>query len=74
MGQSFDWRDEMSGVRKTPVGMPQDRDFDLEHWLQSEVARTYDAVMASSNCVVPDETVRERLHLRHLERRAVNDH
>jgi seryl-tRNA synthetase len=64
----------MSGIRKTPVGMPQDRDFDLEHWLQSEVARTYDEVMASSNCFVPAETVRERLHLRHLERRTVNDH
>ena len=63
----------MAGVRKTPVGMPQDRDFDLEHWLQSEVARAYDEVVANPDRVVPAKTVRERLRRRNLERCGGND-
>ena len=64
----------MAGVRKTPVGMPQDRDLVAERWLRDDVARTYDEVMASPDRVVPAETVRERLYRRNLERRAGNDH
>lgn len=64
----------MARVRKTPVGLQQDRDLVVERWLQDEVARTYDEVMANSDRVVPAETVRERLQLRNLERRADNDH
>jgi len=64
----------MTGVQKTAVGMPLDRDWALELWLKDEVARTYDEVMANPDRVVTAETVRERLHLRHLERCAVNDH
>jgi len=64
----------MVRVRKTPVGLQQDRDLVVERWLQDEVARTYDEVMANSDRVVPAETVRERLRWRNLERRAGNDH
>lgn len=64
----------MAKVRKTPVGLQQDRDLVVERWLQDEVARTYDEVMANSDRVVPAETVRERLRWRNLERRAGNDH
>lgn len=64
----------MARVRKTPVGLQQDRDLVVERWLQDEVARTYDEVMANSDRVVPAETVRERLRWRNLERRAGNDH
>ena len=64
----------MTGVQKTVVGMPLDRDLAVEHWLQDEVAKTYDEVMAKPDRVVPAELVRERLRVRHLERCAVNDH
>ena len=64
----------MTGVQKTVVGMPLDRDLAVERWLHDEVARTYDELMAKPDRVVRAEAVRERLHLRHLERRAVNDH
>ena len=47
----------MVRVRKTPVGLQQDRDLVVERWLQDEVARTYDEVMANSDRVVPAETV-----------------
>jgi hypothetical protein len=64
----------MARIRKTPVGLQQDRDLVVERWLQDEVARTYDEVMANSDRVVPAETVRERLRRRNLERRANKDH
>jgi hypothetical protein len=64
----------MTRIRKTPVGLQQDRDLVVERWLQDEVARTYDEVMANSDRVVPAETVRERLRRRNLERRASKDH
>jgi|AntAceMinimDraft_12_1070368.scaffolds.fasta_scaffold18980_5 hypothetical protein len=64
----------MARIRKTPVGLQQDRDLVVERWLQDEVARTYDEVMANSDRVVPAETVRERLRRRNLERRASKDH
>ena len=64
----------MARVRRRPVGLQQDRDLVVERWLQDEVARTYDQVMANSDRVVPAETVRERLRWRNLERRAGNDH
>lgn len=62
----------MTGVQKTVVGMPLDRDWAFELWLKDEVARTYDEVMADPDRIVTAETFRERLHLRHLERRGVN--
>ena len=64
----------MARVRNRPVGLDQVRDLVVERWLQDEVARTYDEVVANSDRVVPAETVRERLQLRNLERRAGNDH
>lgn len=64
----------MARVRKRPVGLQQDRDLVVERWLQDEVARTYDEVMANLDRVVSAETVRERLRRRNLERRAGNDH
>jgi len=64
----------MARIRKTPVGLQQDRDLVVERWLQDEVARTYDEVMANSDRVVPAETARERLRRRNLERRASKDH
>ena len=73
-GQCFDWRDEMANARKTPVDLQQDRDLVVDRWLRDEVARTYDEVIACPDRVVPAETVRERLQLRNLERRAGHDH
>ena len=64
----------MARVRKTPVGLQQDRDLVVERWLHDEVVKTYDEVMANPDRVVPAETVRERLRWRNLERRAGNDH
>jgi hypothetical protein len=64
----------MANARKTPVGLQQDRDLVVDRWLRGEVARTYDEVMACPDRVVPAETVRERLQLRNLERRAGHDH
>lgn len=52
----------------------QERDAAVERWLHDEVVKTYDEVMANPDRVVPAETVRERLRLRNLERRADNDH
>ncbi len=52
----------------------QERDAAVERWLHDEVAKTYDEVMACPDRVVPAETVRERLQLRNLERRAGHDH
>jgi hypothetical protein len=54
--------------------LDQVRDLVVERWLQDEVARTYDEVVANSDRVVSAETVRERLRRRNLERRAGNDH
>jgi len=64
----------MARVRNRPVGLDQVRDLVVERWLQDEVARTYDEVVANSDRVVSAETVRERLRRRNLERRAGNDH